>query len=163
MGRRLIDITGERFGKLIVKGYAGKDKHRHSLWNVECDCGNTGIVYKDHLTSGVTTSCGCHLVEIMVGESNLNWNGGTSFFPYCSKFNAVKREEVRNKYNRTCAQCGLGESDNKDKNGKVRKLSVHHVDRDKEQGCNGKRWYLIPLCQKCHAKAHIGGKHECKA
>jgi hypothetical protein len=162
MGKHLIDITGSRFGRLIVTGYAGSDAYRHSLWNVKCDCGNTRVVYKDHLTSGSTTSCGCHLVDVMTGSCNPNWHNGASFEPYCPKFNGRKKEEIRKKYNRTCAQCGVGESDNKDRNGKTRRLSVHHVDRDKEQGCNGKRWDLVPLCARCHAKAHnLGDKHEC--
>ena len=32
------------------------------------------------------------------------------------------------------------------------KLSVHHVDHDKEQGCNGKPFNLVPFCASCHSK-----------
>jgi len=31
-------------------------------------------------------------------------------------------------------------------------LSVHHVDHDKEQGCSGRPFNLVPLCNSCHAK-----------
>lgn len=72
------------------------------------------------------------------------WKGGLSFEPYCPKFNASKKEEVREHFNRTCFICGSKE------NG--RKLHVHHVDYNKLQGCKGKQWALLPLCLSCHTK-----------
>lgn len=87
-------------------------------------------------------------------ENHHNWKGGISFLPYCPKFNESKKEEIRNKYNRKCYICGNEEKNNITKTGKQRKLSIHHVDMDKEQGCNGKEWHLIPLCINCHGKVH---------
>ena len=89
------------------------------------------------------------------GEKASNWRGGISKLPYCEKWTEEKREEIRNKYNRKCVICGRDEKDNIDKNNKLRKLSVHHVDEDKEQGCNGKSWNLKPLCMHCHNKKGI--------
>jgi len=31
-------------------------------------------------------------------------------------------------------------------------LSVHHIDADKMQGCNGKKWYLCVLCRSCNSR-----------
>jgi hypothetical protein len=56
----LIDITGQRFGKLVALEYIGKER-----WRTICDCGNEKIVRGDHLRSGVTQSCGCYASEIM--------------------------------------------------------------------------------------------------
>ncbi len=84
------------------------------------------------------------------GENNSNWRGGTSFEPYCEKFNEKKKEEIRKQYERKCYLCNRDEKDNIYKNGKQIKLSVHHIDNDKEQGCNGKQWKLVPLCMHCH-------------
>ena len=89
------------------------------------------------------------------GELNHNWQGGKSFFPYCDKFNDRKREEIRNKYGRKCYICHKNEEENITHTGKIRKLSVHHIDADKGQGCNGKQWKLIPLCLKCHNNKHM--------
>ena len=94
------------------------------------------------------------------GEKNCNWKGGKSFEPYCPKFNNKKKEEIRNQYDRRCYICGKHESDNITKNNKIRKLCVHHIDEDKEQGCNGKQWKLIPLCLSCHLKLHNSKKME---
>lgn len=88
------------------------------------------------------------------GEKASGWKGGISFFPYCPKFNKNLKEKVRDEYNRQCFLCGKHEKDNITKTGRNIKLHIHHVDYDKEQGCNGKHWRLIPLCNNCHGKTN---------
>jgi len=91
------------------------------------------------------------------GIDNPNWQGGSSFDPYCEKFNEKKKEEIREQYGRKCYICEKDEKDNIYKNGKQIKLSVHHVDNDKGQGCDDKPWKLLPLCIHCHNKVR---KHK---
>ena len=57
--KRLIDLTGQRFGHLVVIEYAGRNERRESLWRCLCDCGNESIVRGDVLRRGTTESCGC--------------------------------------------------------------------------------------------------------
>lgn len=57
--KRLIDLTGKRFGKLVVIERAGNDKYHKPLWKCKCDCGNETIVSGAVLRRGDTTSCGC--------------------------------------------------------------------------------------------------------
>ena len=60
---RRIDITGKRFGKLVVLSmaddYISPAGHRLSRCNCLCDCGNTVIVNMSGLVTGKTQSCGC--------------------------------------------------------------------------------------------------------
>jgi hypothetical protein len=58
MGRKIIDISGQRFGKLLVKELA-HDTTGYAYWRCECDCGNTSIVRGARLRGGQTKSCGC--------------------------------------------------------------------------------------------------------
>lgn len=58
MGKR-IDLTGQRFGRLVVVSYAGLDKQNNALWSCACDCGNTKVAMSKSLRSGMTISCGC--------------------------------------------------------------------------------------------------------
>ena len=53
------DLTGRRFGYLIVLEHAGKTKHGNAQWLCRCDCGKEAVVAGGHLTSGHTVSCGC--------------------------------------------------------------------------------------------------------
>lgn len=56
---KLIDLTGERFGKLVVLGRAGVAKHGQILWKCICDCGRETTVYGSNLRRGFTQSCLC--------------------------------------------------------------------------------------------------------
>lgn len=71
----LVDLTGQRFGKLVVTGYAGKWSGMHR-WNCQCDCGKDTVVGQTLLRSGKTKSCGC-LKSTAVVE-NMRFVEGTS-------------------------------------------------------------------------------------
>jgi len=81
------------------------------------------------------------------GDKNPNWQGGISFGKYCPKFNKRKRKEIRDKYN----DCDFFSGLHKDIINHGKNLSVHHIDYNKEQGCNGYDWELIPLSHPHHA------------
>jgi len=53
------DLTGKRFGKLVVVGATEKRKQSCIVWECQCDCGNTAFVPSSQLTNGNTASCGC--------------------------------------------------------------------------------------------------------
>lgn len=62
------DLTGQRFGRLIVLERVDppshvKDKH-YTYWKCQCDCGNITVVRRDALLNGSTQSCGCIHDEI---------------------------------------------------------------------------------------------------
>lgn len=88
------------------------------------------------------------------GISYDEWESFALEQKYCPLFDEKCRESNRNKYGRICFLTGLSEDKNITKSGKLRKLSVHHYDMDKQQGCDGKKWKLVPLCMEYHAKAH---------
>jgi hypothetical protein len=56
---KLIDRTGQRFGRLLVVEEAGRNNLKKVVWRCLCDCGNTSIVPAGGLVTGNTTSCGC--------------------------------------------------------------------------------------------------------
>src|SRR5579859_1564934 len=53
-GRRR-DLTGQRFGHLVVREY----DERASRWLCDCDCGGTALVQPSRLLRGERTACGC--------------------------------------------------------------------------------------------------------
>ena len=55
---RFRDLTGHRFGNLVVREYVGSPGKR-SLWLCDCDCGKTSLVRSGPLTTGNSTTCGC--------------------------------------------------------------------------------------------------------
>lgn len=59
MANRVNNLTGQRFGRLIVIKESGRAKSRSVIWLCKCDCGNYHKVESRILTSGHTLSCGC--------------------------------------------------------------------------------------------------------
>lgn len=60
---KFIDLTGQKFGKLTVDKYVGKDKWGHSRWSCKCDCENETIVLGKNLKRGNVKSCGCLVLK----------------------------------------------------------------------------------------------------
>lgn len=57
------NLQNKRFGRLLVIKEVGRNAHRNTLWECECDCGNVAIVDASSLISGHTISCGCYMRE----------------------------------------------------------------------------------------------------
>jgi len=55
---KLIDLTGQRFGMLMVLKRAPNKKEKVT-WGCECDCGKTSESTTSNLLSGASKSCGC--------------------------------------------------------------------------------------------------------
>lgn len=55
----LIDMTGQRYGRLVVLSCAGRSLQGKAKWNCLCDCGKELIVHACPLRDGRTRSCGC--------------------------------------------------------------------------------------------------------
>ena len=58
MPKKIIDLTGQPFGRLIVIREAYR-KNGHVFWLCRCECGAEVVVREDSLRSERTKSCGC--------------------------------------------------------------------------------------------------------
>lgn len=61
---RLNDLTGYKFGRLLVMGRSRNDKQGKPMWKCKCECGNEVVVRGAALSQGRTVSCGCYCNEI---------------------------------------------------------------------------------------------------
>ena len=60
--RKYTDLTGQRFGRLVVIDRAPtkvRNGRSKTSWICQCDCGNKTAVLSENLKSGNTKSCGC--------------------------------------------------------------------------------------------------------
>lgn len=65
---KLIDETGNIYGRLTVLKRDGVSSDHHAMWLCQCSCGNlTRVIGKD-LRSGHTTSCGCYNKELITNQ-----------------------------------------------------------------------------------------------
>jgi len=75
MGRSIPDLTGRRFGRLVVIKFAGI-RTKGSVWLCRCDCGNERIVRRINLF-GKTKSCGCLARELTSKRSKTHGMKGS--------------------------------------------------------------------------------------
>lgn len=71
---KLIDLSGQRFGRLLVVQRA-ENIGKRVAWHCKCDCGKNTIVVADKLLRGKTKSCGCYSIERI---ARLNMTHGMS-------------------------------------------------------------------------------------
>ena len=58
--RRVKDLTGQRFGRLLVVSFSHiESKSRYAIWNCLCDCGRQHQTATAYLSHGNVRSCGC--------------------------------------------------------------------------------------------------------
>jgi hypothetical protein len=59
MPRKIIDLTGQRFGRWMVIRRGANCPHGNPRYECVCDCGGTGLVLGSDLKRGGSRSCGC--------------------------------------------------------------------------------------------------------
>lgn len=82
------DLTGQRFGRLVVVSWAGR-KARSARWLVRCDCGVEKVVYATNLKAGQTRSCGCLSREVSTKRTYRHGGHGTP--TYASWYSMIRR------------------------------------------------------------------------
>lgn len=73
-------MTGQRYGRLVVLGYAGTRNHREAQWLCKCDCGEKTIVTRSNLKNGNTMSCGCYGRERKSQANKTHGETGTRLY-----------------------------------------------------------------------------------
>ena len=80
------DLTGRRFGKLVVLEYVRTNKNRRSIWKCQCDCGIIKNISGHDLKMGKTKSCNClgdskeeSLIRSFLEKNNISYIKEYSF------------------------------------------------------------------------------------
>ena len=68
-GRPSPDLTGQRYGKLLVVERAPTASARAAAWSCRCRCGQVKVVLAQELKSGHTRSCGCGRAADLKGRA----------------------------------------------------------------------------------------------
>lgn len=79
--RKIRDISGQRFGRLVALDRSVGVKpngSKYSRWRCLCDCGSETSVSMSDLTTGNTTSCGCFHKECFRNMTRTHGRSKTS-------------------------------------------------------------------------------------
>ena len=81
---KFIELTGQRFGRLVVIGRSRETRTQGVYWDCICDCGTKKVIIGSSLRGGVTKSCGCIVVENCTAH-------GLNKLPEASIYRGMKR------------------------------------------------------------------------
>ena len=80
----LIDLSGQRFGRLTVieraEDYVSPGGKHNTRWCCTCDCGNTTLVCGWQLRTGDTKSCGCIHSEQVTSRNLIHGKRNTRLY-----------------------------------------------------------------------------------
>ena len=104
----------------------------------ESQIGERGYWFGKHLPLDV--------VERLTGVNSPAWSGGLSTLPYPALFYRISmKERIRKRDNYQCQLCGKYQSEF------TQKLTIHHIDYDKENLSDDN---LTSLCRSCNSKVN---------
>ena len=75
-----LELSGMRFGKLLIAAASGRDRHGAYMWECLCDCGQTTIARGSQIASGATRSCGCGIAEAAARQETTHGQSGTPLY-----------------------------------------------------------------------------------
>lgn len=125
-----LDLKGERYGRLVVLEYAGKNVHSQTMWRCRCDCGEQVVVGVSTLRSGHTRSCGC--LRCGPKPSKRKPISGTFICSKCKQRRPL--QELLSNTNRRCRPCGLPKQTPFDSRSLARRLCQRASQRARKQG-----------------------------
>lgn len=94
--KKIRDIRGERFGRLLVESFShvASDKGKNAYWQCVCDCGNEHTVSSASLRTGTCVSCGCYASEVsrrLIKETHNK--GAHLYFIKCGEYIKIGRAD----------------------------------------------------------------------
>jgi len=96
---RLIDLTGQRFGRLVVLERVLNKNSKHAYWCCQCECGCVKTVQGGHLRQGITQSCGCLVSERLINDTTMHGRTthGLAHEPLYRLWNAIAQRTTNPK------------------------------------------------------------------
>jgi hypothetical protein len=163
--RFLTDLTGKKFGKLIVikriDDYISPGGNKVPKWLCKCSCGNETNVISDSLLKGSTKSCGCGIGKKSFGEATINR-------VYRNYKNNAKNRKIEfdiekdffiNMTKQDCFYCGESPNNMAKSNCNNGDYIYNGIDRlDSSKGYI--KTNVVTCCKQCNFSKNIMSKEE---
>jgi len=158
--RRLIDLTGRKFGKLtVIKRSYPNGNNRSPKWLCKCECGKEKIIFGDSLRNGITKSCGCLHREIMSKPYGFSRMQSTiSRYKKQAKKRGIKYKLTEKQFKeitqKDCYYCGTKPNNISKSNCNNGSYIYNGIDRiDNTKGYTTDN--VVPCCKRCNRAKDI--------
>jgi len=163
------DVSGQRFGKLLVLRDIGTTPKREHVWLCRCDCGKEVNRVGSTLRSGKSISCGCasYTPEIIQKRSVAQRKVGSAFRRALSACQASARtrglvfsltsEDFLRITSQNCFYCGTEPAqDKKSLHENYRANGIDRVDNNVGYVLEN----CVPCCMPCNYMKRAQGQDE---
>jgi hypothetical protein len=143
------DLTGKRFGKLLVLEHKGRDKGGFTVWEVQCDCGVKKIIRSSNLRHGMK-SCGCAKIKPS-GKANMGviYAGYRIHAKQKNRIFNLTKDQFEYLTKQNCFYCGNSPSKIKNQKGLNGEYIYNGIDRiDNTKGYTLDN--CVPCCSVCN-------------
>lgn len=140
--KKLIDLTGQKFGRLTVMEFLHRTK-KTAFWKCRCDCGNEVRAAMVNLKSGKVRSCGCLFKDIMTTHGRAGsriYEIWVSMKKRCDNPRAAAYKEYGGRGIKVCRRWMKFENFLKDMGEPPNELSLDRIDNNKGYNKKNCRW-----------------------
>lgn len=127
------NIIGEKFGKLTVIEYIGKNKNGYHCWKCQCECGNYTTALDKSLKNGHKKSCGC----LKKKAKDLT---GKKF----GNLTVIEKSGRKNRNNLWLCRCECGNEV---------QCYQYNLERGSSTSCGCLRSFYAKKTRKCHGES----------
>jgi hypothetical protein len=128
----VLDLTGQRFGRLVAVEMV--DRHRGAKWLCKCDCGRLHKAAAKYLRNGSLVSCGC-IQEWSRGKHGMGHTRAYQTWKLMHARCRTKREKTYRRYGArgisVCERWGTFDNFLEDMGHAPDGMSIERVDNDK--------------------------------
>jgi len=153
---KLINLEGQKFGRLTVEKRGPNAKNWHVRWHCVCDCGQHTLSCGQSLKSGNTRSCGCLASELTVKRNIKMTKHGLSRHPIQNHYAMMMRRcyNPKNPKFKNYGQKGIKVCEEwknslstfiswAQENGWEKGLSIDRVDNDGDYKPSNCQWLTV--------------------